>query len=262
MDDAGITRDAPQGRVARNRRRRAAQFLDAAQRIVTEEGFDALTLGRLSTEVDAAISSVYHYYPSKGHLVRALQADAIGRLTESHDLSVDPVVVEVGRRLRADDHLIRLVVLGRWFVAAADALPQDIRLLQMIMAQRNSNLDPEGGAVVLPPIMALLERVVAALDAAASAGVVQPVDPLARAIMWAAALGGVLEADDLERYVPGVLGGGRLARQVSLDLLVGWGADATEVARIDRAIDRVAEKLPLARTSTSAAPAEASSGAE
>jgi hypothetical protein len=66
--------------------------------------------------------------------------------------------------------------------------------------------------------------------------------------MWAAALGGALEADDLRRYLPEVVGDGRLARQLSRDLLVGWGADAGLVARIDAAVDRIAATRPLACT--------------
>ena len=49
----------PGGRVARNRARRSAEFLDVALRIVAEEGLDALTMARLADEVDTAIGAVY-----------------------------------------------------------------------------------------------------------------------------------------------------------------------------------------------------------
>jgi Bacterial regulatory proteins, tetR family len=53
------------GRVARNRQRRSDEFQRAGLRIVTEEGFEALTMSRLADELDTAVGSVYHYFPSK-----------------------------------------------------------------------------------------------------------------------------------------------------------------------------------------------------
>ena len=79
------------GRVARNRQRRSDEFLRAGLRIVTEEGFEALTMSRLANELDTAVGSVYHYFPSKGHLVTAIQAGAIERLAASLDRSIGPV---------------------------------------------------------------------------------------------------------------------------------------------------------------------------
>ena len=51
----------------------------------------------------------------------------------------------------------------------------------------------------------------------------------------------------VEHYLPAVLGGGRLARQLSLDLLTGWGADPAGLARVDAAVDAVAATGPLVR---------------
>jgi AcrR family transcriptional regulator len=246
-DDRGS--EAPVvGRVARNRQRRSRQFLTAAQRIVTHEGFEALTMSRLSDELDSAVSSVYRYFPSKGHLVRAVQAEAIERLTQSYDLSVEDVVTKVARRVPAGTGLVRLVVLGRWFCSAAEVLPEDVRLLQMVASQRNSMLDPDGGMALMAPSLELLGRVMAALEQAEAEGSIRPAPALPRTAMWGSALGGTLAADDFERYIPDVFGGGRMARQLNVDLLVGWGADPEAVAQIDAEVDRLAAKAPLART--------------
>jgi len=241
------------GRVARNRQRRSRQFLTAAQRIVTHDGFESLTMTRLSDELDAAVSSVYRYFPSKGHLVRAIQAEAIARLAHSLELSVDDVVDAVVQRLvqgrgEVATGLVRLVVLGRWFCAAAEVLPEDVRLLQMISSQRSSTLDPEGGEALLAPSLALLGQVAMALEQAEAEGAIRPAPALNRTVLWASALGGALAADDFERYIPDIAGGGRLAHQLNIDLLVGWGAAADAVARVDAAVDQVATERPLART--------------
>lgn len=239
--------EAPVGRVARNRQRRTEQFLRAGLRIVTEEGFDALTMSRLSEELDTAIGSVYRYFPSKGHLVTAIQAGAVERLTESHDCSVDPVVVAAFDRTGDPLELVRLVASGRWFCAAAEALPEEVRLMQMVNARRSSALDEGGGEVLLPSTLALLGRFADAVGRAQDRGVISPGEPLARTVAWAAALGGVLATSDLAHYLPGIADGWQLARQHNADLCVGWGADREAVTRIDRAIDEVARSTPLAR---------------
>jgi len=250
VTSAGATGPAgptPGGRVARNRQRRTEEFLRAGLRIVTEEGFEALTMTRLSTALDTAVGAVYNYFPSKGHLVTAIQAGAVERLTTSYDASVEPVVEAAVAASGEAPELVRLVAAGRWFCAAADELPEEVRLLQMVNARRHSALSDGGGDALLPPSMALLERIAVAVEAAQDAGALRPGPALARTITWAAALGGTLAVDDLGRYLPEVAGGGRLARRLNADLCVGWGAAPDAVERVDRAIDEVARSTPLAR---------------
>lgn len=234
-----------EGRVARNRQRRAEAFLAAGLRIVTEEGLDALTMARLAADLDTAVGSVYRYYRSKDELVAAIQAHAIGRLHRSHDAVVDPATAAVVTRLRGavPAEVVRLVVLGRWFCAAAERYPEEVRLLQLVAARRASTLSPEAATGLVPPTMALVGAVSGTIDAAVAVGALRPGDGLGRAILWLMAFGGVFVADDLEQYVPGVLGGGRLLRRLNADLLAGWGLPPEVTARVERAVDEVPTAL-------------------
>ena len=232
------------GRVARNRRRRSDVFLGAALRIVTEEGIEALTMARLAADVDTAIGAVYRYFPSKAHLLAAVQNQAIERLHEDYERTYVPLVEAVNKKMPDHEALVPLVALGRWFVAAADVFPEEVRLLQMISARRSSALPPGGGEAVAPAIMRFLAPIAASISHATEVGVIRPGSELARTIMWLTAFGGVLEADDLEQYVPEILGGGRLARQLNVDLLVGWGADPATVEQIDEATTAAAGSAP------------------
>jgi len=235
------------GRVARNRRQRSEAFLSAGLRIVTELGIEALTMARLAAELDTAVGAVYRYYSSKDELMAAIQADAIGQLHRSLERSVEPVAAAVSAKVRDPDELVRLVVLGRWFCAAADRYPAEVRLLQMVSSRRTSTQTPAAAESLAPATIALVATVAGTIDAAAQAGGLQPGNGLARAILWLTAFGGVFVADDLERYVPDILGGGRLVRQLNTDLIVGWGAPAEAVHRIDRAVDRLGGTPPLVR---------------
>jgi AcrR family transcriptional regulator len=233
------------GRLARNRRRRSQEFLDAGLRIITDEGVEALTMARLAHELDTAVGAVYRYYASKDEMLAAIQGAAVERFHRSHDRSVEPVVAAVGERVAESAELVRLVVLGRWLCAAAEVFPEEIRLLQVVSARRSSTMRPETAAGLVLPTLALLGTVRATIDAAAGTGDLRPGDGLARAIMWLTAFGGVFVADDLEPYVPEVLGGGRLIRRLNADLVVGWGAPVDAVGRIDDAIDALDGTPPL-----------------
>src|SRR5262245_30787011 len=116
----------PEGRVARNRRRRTDAFLAAGLHIVTEEGIEALTMARLAAELDTAPGAVYRYFDSKQDLMAAIEATAIGALQRSHDESVGPVTDLVAAQLDEPLALIRLVVLGRWLCSGAQRYPEEV----------------------------------------------------------------------------------------------------------------------------------------
>jgi len=116
----------------------------------------------------------------------------------------------------------------------------------MIMSERTHDLDPQGGFEVLPIAMVLLGQAAECLDAAEGIGLATPGESLERVIVWAAALGGVLETDSLARYVPELLGDGRLARRTNLDLLRGWGVPDDRLIAATHVVDDLATRGSLA----------------
>ena len=140
----------------------------------------------------------------------------------------------------------RLVLFGRWFCATADTHLEELRLLQMIMSERTHDLDPQGGFEVLPIAMVLLGQAAECLDAAEGIGLATAGESLERVIVWAAALGGVLETDSHARYVPELLGDSRLARRTNLDLLRGWGGPDDRLIAATRVVDDLATRGSLA----------------
>lgn len=138
------------------------------------------------------------------------------------------------------------MLFGRWVCDASVSFTEEIRLLHQIMSHRKTVLDPEGGDRMIPVAMDLLLNAVAALDVALAVGVLRPGSSIDRAAVWASALGGVLETDDLSRYLPDVFGDTRLARQTNLDLLLAWGVRADLLESSSDVIDELAAEGPLA----------------
>lgn len=59
-------------RVAQKRKRARREILDVAQRILFRDGPDAMTLASVAGELGMTKPAIYHYFPSKEALVRAL----------------------------------------------------------------------------------------------------------------------------------------------------------------------------------------------
>ena len=230
----------------RNRIARTRTFLSTALRIVTDEGFDALTMQRLADECDAAIGAVYRYFPSKGALVAEVQKEAIERLASSYQVIRDRSDREFASSDDAELALSRLVLFGRFFCATADTFPQELRLLQMLMNEWRAVVPVEEGMRVVPSAMRLLDRMRVGIDAAVDAGAIDPGDTMARVVTWAAAVSGVLQVSRLDVYDAELFDGDRLARQLSLDLLLAWGADRAGLQAATARVDALAAHGPLA----------------
>ncbi|MFP5255791.1 MAG: TetR/AcrR family transcriptional regulator [Acidimicrobiia bacterium] len=222
-------------------------FLDAALRIATEESLHALTMQRLADEVDAAVGTVYTYFPSKGALVAEVQREAVDRLTASYLLlrpRIEDRVADAPPEVAA---LAHLVGFARFTIESVTALPQEQRLLQQLMYDADQLVPTEEGARVLPSVMRLLEMARQRFEVAAATGALSPADPMERTVVLAAALNGVLQVGKLARWDPDLLQGPRLAGQLVDDLLAGWGARPEVLLAAHAVVDAIARRQPLAR---------------
>ncbi len=198
--------------------------------VAGREGLRSLTMARLAEEVDAAVGTVYTYFPSKGALVAELQREAIERLTASYRLV----------RTRSDSSLTgwndpraaavaRLAVFGHFWIDTNDAFPQEAAFLHALISESEQVVPVEEHYRVLPAAMALLDEARACVEAAISEGAIVPDDPMDLVVRWAAALTGALLASNLGPLNPVAFDGRRLAHHLQRDLLRGWGARAGDV---------------------------------
>jgi AcrR family transcriptional regulator len=216
--------------------------------ILAEHGLDGLTMQRLADRVDCAVGTVYTYFPSKSALVAAIQRVALQRLDASY------AVIRVATdRLLDDDEpservrvLARAIGMGRFWAATPETFPWEARLMQGLMAAHDDVIDVDDAVQVLPAAIAHLEHATALLDEAASLGAITAAGSWERVVLWLAAINGVVQTARLAIYDPVLFGGVRLATQLNLDLLRGWGADPDELDRASRHIDRLAAEGPLA----------------
>jgi AcrR family transcriptional regulator len=94
-----------------------AGILDAASRIVSDEGLKALTVRRVAREVGASTMVVYTHFGDKDGLLEALMAEGFGRFAAAL------------RRVRGAEPFEHLRALGRAYRAFALENPSYYRLL-------------------------------------------------------------------------------------------------------------------------------------
>jgi AcrR family transcriptional regulator len=235
------------GKRARNRLARHSEYLQTALRLATEHGIEALTMQRLATEVDAAIGTVYTYFPSKGALLAEVQREAIDRLLGSFLLLRPDVEARVADADPTTAALAHLASFGRFWIASLDTFPQEQLLLQQLMNDSRRAVPDDELGRVLPAILRLLDLARERFDAAVAAGALHEGDAMDRTVTFAAALSGVLGIGKLDRWDVDLLDGRRLGRQLVDDLLVGWGAPADHLAEASAVLDAIARQHPLAR---------------
>jgi TetR/AcrR family tetracycline transcriptional repressor len=237
----------PDDRRQRARDARRQRYLDAASRITDRDGLSGVTMQALADELDCAIGTVYTYFPSKSALLTALAQQAVETLQASHrtarhgwDAALDEAKLEPA--------LVGLVQLEAWaaFLAAAAVVYADeLALARAVLG------DDAGGAVdaerpALSVVRVLLEVPAGLLDEAVAAGSLSAGDTLERALRWTAALNGVLRLDALAPLDRHLFRAGHLARALTQDLLVGWGAARPDVEVASAQVERLTALGPMA----------------
>jgi AcrR family transcriptional regulator len=112
--------------------------LDAAERVMAEDGFEAATLARVVEESGIPMSSVYHYYGSKEGILLAVMARGAERFFAG---LADPD----SRTGRAGEHLRRVVSEA---VQRLERHPNFLRLLVVFAIQPPQGADGEVDVVV------------------------------------------------------------------------------------------------------------------
>ncbi len=186
------------------------RLLDAAGRMLSEEGPAALNLRNLATAVGTSTTAVYSFFGGKPGLIRALYLEAFGRF---------------GRRLnqvrKTGDPLLDLRALG---VAYRESALADPHMYAVMFGRAITEFDPdpEDAAVGMATMDPLVDSVREAIDQ----GLLVPADPMAIAVMlWAQAHG--LVSLELGGSVPDDVDVASNYVQMLTMALRGWLRDPT-----------------------------------
>ena len=171
--------------VAEGRQALRQTLLDAASRLLTEHGPQALTMRRIAEEVGCSTMVLYTMFQNKQNLANALYLEGFGRLQRI--LEAVP---------RGDDPFAHLSGLAQAYRASAHANPH---YYSVMFGRPIAEFEPppESRAEAAKSLSILLEGVKECI----AAGIFRPEDPMAiTEALWAAAHGAI--SLELAGYFP------------------------------------------------------------
>jgi len=215
---------------ARARRRQATRerIVDAAERLLIDEGTEALTMQRLARELGYAVGAAYRYFASKDAVLAAVQ----GRFVATVHRDVRDAQERVGAHLsRSRVHpataaLLRLLVAGQSYASLPTRRPAEFRLICRVLGDPRALADTKlAGEQMLPPVLELVHTVSALFSDAVAAGALAPGKADPRAVVLWGSLQGVMQLQKLERFGVPAFAHAELTTTTVHALLTGWGAD-------------------------------------
>ena len=239
-------RVVPDDRRERTRQAKRSRILLAAGGVIDRDGLDGMTMQAVAAELDCAVGTLYTAFASKAELVSALQSEAVATLEASlrtARATWDEELDELEPDQRA---LVELLGYSGFVVAAAVVYVDETQLVRALLGEVAPPKGSEAARELHPVVMRLLDPPVGRLADAVGLGALHPGDPVARALVWLAALHGVLRLDALGSLDRHLFRAAPLARGLTADLLGGWGADREELDIATTHLERLAALGPLA----------------
>ncbi len=141
---------------------RLEEIIDAAVRAFGLRGYESATLDDIATAVDFRRASLYHYVPSKAHLLYLI-----------HDRALTIAIRQLEESKGIDDPRRRLVAFIRNQVTAVAEQPG---LVKVLFDDRIA-LDERYEAEIREKERHFLREIVALVTEAVEGGVIPPVDP-------------------------------------------------------------------------------------
>lgn len=198
-----------------------ARIVDAATRVVFDDGLDALSVKRVAELVDYTPGALYRYFPSKDALLAAV---------------VERVLDDLGTLLRsaasvAHTPLVRIVGAARAYRDFSRTAPHAFALVATMLGDPRIIVADEAAARrILLAALAVATPVATWFDEAAAAGVLAPGDGRARALALFAALQGALQLRKYEFRFPALVGADSVVDTILSSMLRGFGASDAAVA--------------------------------
>jgi AcrR family transcriptional regulator len=238
----------PDDRRERARDKRRQRFLDAAGAVIDREGLSGLTMQAVADHLDCAVGTIYGYFDSKAALLAALEREAVDTLLASYRtaLGVWQTFLEEEALDPELEVLVHLQAFGGFFCAASVVLADEFHLQRALLTERPPGPSPTEQSQAMPVVLRLVEEPRALLERAVELDVLEAADSLDRVVRWIAALDGVLLLDELAGVDRHLFRAQHHGRQLTGDLLTGWGADRADVEVAASHVERLAALGPLA----------------
>ncbi len=218
-------------RVAEKRRERIDRILEAAMRILVDEGVASLTIERVAREIGCTVGALYRYFPAKDAIIAELER----RVVVTFRLRFEDAwaILDAGSS-ELDPSIHALAAL--WLtVLVYERLPdeyaQRYALIARSLADPQKLVRDEYEVNVVEALSPLLAELGRRIELATALGALRPGRPLERAMSFWACIHGAVTLRKLDRFDPPIFDPATFVRRSSVTLIAGWGASEDALAR-------------------------------
>ncbi len=238
----------PDDRRERSRDKKRKAILEAADDLIAEAGLAGITMQGVADRLDCAVGTIYLYFDSKAALISSLQREAVSTLRSSFATARPRWDDELGdAHLPADlIGLVHLCAFGAFWVSASVVFADEFHLQRALLSETVVP-DVDGDAHASSATVGqLLGQPASLIRSASDAGAIEGGDPEERAVVWLAALNGVLLVENVAPLDRHLFRSHHLGRRLTHDLVCGWGADRVDVEVAAGHVERLAALGPMA----------------
>lgn len=236
----------PDDRRERSRDKKRRAILAAADELIAEAGVAGVTMQGVADRLDCAVGTIYLYFDSKAVLIGALQQEAVATLRASYETARPGWDDEIGAATLDPDlaALVHLCAFGAFWVSASVVFADEFHLQRALLSEPVAP-DP-GASESLATVRRLLDQPGGLIRRGAEVGAISAGDGEERAVLWLAALNGVLLLEHVAPIDRHLFRSHHLGRRLTHDLLCGWGAERGDVEVAAGHVERLAALGPMA----------------
>jgi AcrR family transcriptional regulator len=207
------------------------RIIEAAMRVVSAGGLDALTMQGLAADLGFAVGALYRYFPGKDGVVVAVQRRIVEAIGEELAAALGRADLGLARGRALPPRqavLVRLWLVVNVYESMATTRPTEFGLLSMTLGDPRRLVQDQDAAELVPAMSALLQLVGGLFTAAAAAGALKAGDAARRTLVLWTSVQGALQLRKLERFQVGAIEATAVLHEAVTTLLVGWGARAED----------------------------------
>jgi AcrR family transcriptional regulator len=170
------------------------------------------------------VGALYRYYASKDALIAALEMTAVQR--------VESALLDGQNAER--NAIDNLYLLAMSYTLLPTTNPQEFGLVSLMLGDPMPYLSSEDAQPVMDAVTPFLERVAKLFQGATEAGTLSPGDAMDRTLVYWMAIHGNTQIIKLGRFDPHLFSPQRLVQIAVRALMMGWGASATTLERLEK----------------------------
>ncbi len=199
--------------------------------IVVDDGLDSLTVAGIAKRLDAAVGSLYRYFPGKDALIVGLQERAIRDFHDFLDARLDATRDALGEEAATPmGRILAVLVAFSAYLEDCAVDPSRHRLLDAFLSSPSAVLPDEHARAVDQVLEPLLAAIAGLINVAVTAGVLSPGDSRVRTYVAWAAVHGLDHLRKRDRILASELRVPHLFDETFAALLHGWGAPSEVVS--------------------------------